>query len=426
MGVLADAVRGRSYRARCTIGEGGGIVTVRVPGRRKKICVVVASRANLARITTVLEAVRDHPALELQVIAAASALLERYGCAVEVLEASGFTPDAKIPFIIEGQTPAMMARSTGLGLLELPTAFERLEPDTVVTVADRFETIATAIAGAYMNIPVAHTQGGEVSGSIDESVRHAVTKLSHIHFPATELSARRVIAMGEDPRFVFNVGCPSIDLAARVRPGTRRDALVDHCGSGTPIDPEQPFLLVMQHGVTTEYGHGLDQMAATLRAVSSIGMQALVFLPNVDAGSADITTGIRQFREQGLAQRCHFVRNLRAEDFARLMIHCACMIGNSSAALREGAYLGTPAVSVGTRQRDRECARNVVFTTQDPGDIAEAIRAQITHGRYERSDLFGSGTAGRDIAGVLAMVNPPVQKRLHYDSADLLVDRTRV
>lgn len=387
--------------------------------RRRKICVVVASRANLARITTVLEAVRDHPALELQVIAAASALLERFGSAVTVLEAAGFRPDAKIPFIIEGQTPATMARSTGLGLLELPTAFERLEPDIVVTVADRFETIATAIAGAYMNIPVAHTQGGEVSGSIDESVRHAITKLSHIHFPATELSARRVIAMGENPRYVFNLGCPSIDLAARAQPGTRCDALINHCGPDSPIDPEEPFLLVMQHGVTTEYGHGLAQMSATLRAVSSIGMQALVFWPNVDAGSAEVAAGIRHFRAQGLAQRCQFFSNLPPEDFARLMAHCACMIGNSSAALREGAYLGTPAVSIGTRQQGRECGPNVVFTSHEPSEIADAVRAQIAHGRYESSDLFGTGTAGRDIADVLATVNPPVQKQLHYDSADL-------
>ena len=397
-----------------------------MPDRRKKVCVVVASRANLARITTVLEAVRDHPALELQVIAAASVLLERFGSAVNVLEAAGFTPDAKIPFIIEGQTPATMAKSTGLGLLELPTALERLEPNIVVTVADRFETIATAIAGAYMNIPVAHTQGGEVSGSIDESVRHAVTKLSHLHFPATELSTRRVIAMGEDPQYVFNVGCPSIDLVARTRPGARRDALINHCGAGSPIDPEQPFLLVMQHGVTTEYGHGLAQMTATLRAVSSIGMQALVFWPNVDAGSDEVAAGIRQFREQGLAQRCQFFRNLPAEDFARLMTHCTCMIGNSSAALREGAYLGTPAVSVGTRQHDRECGPNVVFTSHDPVEIAEAVRAQIAHGRYERSDLFGSGTAGRDIATVLATVNPPVQKRLHYNPTTLLGNHTTV
>ncbi|PZS37473.1 MAG: hypothetical protein DLM62_18985 [Pseudonocardiales bacterium] len=167
-------------------------------------------------------------------------------------------------------------------------------------------------------------------------------------------------------------------------------------------------------------------MTATLRAVSSIGMQALVFWPNVDAGSDEVAAGIRQFREQGLAQRCQFFRNLHAEDFALLMIHCACMIGNSSAALREGAFLGTPAVSVGTRQRDRECGPNVMFTSQDPGDIAAAVRTQLAHGRYQRSDLFGSGTAGRDIADVLATVNPPIQKRLHYDSRALLGDRTVV
>jgi len=221
---------------------------------------------------------------------------------------------------------------------------------------------------------------------------------------------------------VFNVGCPAIDLAARTHPGTRRDALIDHCGAGSPIDPEQPFLLVMQHGVTTEYGRGLDQMTTTWSAVSSIGMQALVFWPNVDAGSAEVATGIRQFREQGLADRCQFFSNVAPEDFARLMMHCACMIGNSSAALREGAYLGTPAVSIGSRQHNRECGPNVVFSSHARLEIADAVRAQIVHGRYERSNLFGSGTAGGDIADVLAMVNPPVQKRLHYDPAALLGD----
>ncbi len=386
---------------------------------RRKVCVVVASRANLARITAVLEAVRDHPALELQVISAASALLERFGTA-SLLEDAGFVPDVRIRLIIEGQTPATMAKSTGLGLLELPTAFEQLEPDMVVTVADRFETIATAIAAAYMNIPVAHTQGGEMSGSIDESVRHAVTKLSHVHFPATELSASRIIAMGEDPEYVFNCGCPSIDLAARTLPGTRHDALSRHVGDGAALDPSEPFLLVIQHAVTTEYGSSLEQINATLRAVSSIGMQTLVFWPNVDAGSYEISIGIREFREQGLAGGCHFVRNVSAEDFLRLMAHCACMIGNSSAALREGAYLGTPAVSIGTRQHNRECGPNVAYVSQDPLEIADAIRAQIAHGPYPRSYLFGDGTAGRAIAELLATIDPPVQKRLHYDPVSLL------
>jgi UDP-hydrolysing UDP-N-acetyl-D-glucosamine 2-epimerase len=378
----------------------------------RKVCVVVASRANYARIKTGLEAVRDHPDLELQLVAGASLVLERFGNALEVLTMDGFVPDATIRFIIEGETPATMAKSTGLGLLELPTVFELLQPDVVITVADRFETIATAVAAAYMNIPVAHTQGGEVSGSIDESVRHAVTKLAHIHFPATELAAQRVIAMGEDPASVFNVGCPSIDIVARTEFGLRREALEQFGGAGSPVDPGQPFVLVMQHPVTTEYGQGMDQINETLEAVAETGMQALVFWPNVDAGSEDVAKGIRTFRELGLAHGFHFFRNLPPEVFGRLMAHCACMVGNSSAAIREGSFLGTPAVTVGTRQTGRERGPNVVETGHDKDEIADAIRDQVAHGLYERSYLFGDGTAGRKIADKLSEVRPKVQKKL--------------
>jgi UDP-N-acetylglucosamine 2-epimerase len=172
--------------------------------------------------------------------------------------------------------------------------------------------------------------------------------------------------------------------------------------------------------VTTEYGHRLDQMMATLQAISSIGDQALVFWPNVDAGGNEIASAIHHFRDEGVADHCHFIHNLQADDFLRLMAHCACMIGNSSAALREGGFLGTPAVSIGTRQHLRECGPNVAFSSYDPLDIATAVRRQLAHGRYQGSDLFGDGTAGRHIAEVLATVDPPVQKRLHYHPADLL------
>jgi UDP-hydrolysing UDP-N-acetyl-D-glucosamine 2-epimerase len=391
----------------------------------RKICVVVASRANYARIKTALEAIRDHPDLELQLVAGASLVLERFGNALEVLTMDGFVPNATIRFIIEGETPATMAKSTGLGLLELPTVFELLQPDIVLTVADRFETIATAIAASYMNIPVAHTQGGEVSGSIDESVRHAVTKLAHVHFPATELAAQRVIAMGEDPASVFNVGCPSIDIVARTEFGLRREALEQFGGAGSPVDPGQPFVLVMQHPVTTEYGQGMDQINETLEAVAETGMQALVFWPNVDAGSEDVAKGIRTFRELGLAHGFHFFRNLPPEVFVKLMAHCACMVGNSSAAIREGSFLGTPAVTVGTRQLGREGGPNVIEVGHDKEEIAAAMRSQIAHGPYERSRLFGDGTAGVKIADILAQVRPQVQKKLLMPPRPVVSELTR-
>jgi UDP-hydrolysing UDP-N-acetyl-D-glucosamine 2-epimerase len=392
-----------------------------LPERRRRVAVVVASRANYARIKTVMEAIRARDDVELLVIAAASALLSRFGTAVEQMEADGFKPDATIRLIIEGENPTTMAKSTGLGLLELPTVFELLEPDIVVTVADRFETIATAIAAAYMNLTVAHTQGGEVSGSIDESVRHAVTKLAHLHFPATELSARRVIAMGEEPERVFNLGCPSIDLAARVAPGDAATVLAElnRRGTGSPLDPERPFVLMLQHPVTTEYGAGLEQVDRTLDAVAASGMQALVFWPNVDAGSEEVAKGIRVFRERGRDSGFRFLRHVPAETFIRLMTHCACMVGNSSAALREGAFLGTPAVNVGTRQQGREHAANVLDVEHSADAIADAIRDQVRHGRHERDELFGDGTAGAQIAGVLAEASVGPQKRLAYDAEAL-------
>lgn len=394
--------------------------------QRRKVCVVIASRANYARIKTAMAAIRDHPELELQVVAGASLVLERFGNAIDVLEQDGFTTDAVVRFLIEGETPTTMAKSAGLGLLELPTVFELLRPDVVVTVADRFETIATAVAASYMNIPLAHTQGGEVSGSIDESVRHAVTKLAHVHFPATELSRQRVIAMGEDPQWVYNVGCPSIDLVAQVDEGTPEQALTSLSASGVggPVDPARPYVLMMQHPVTTEYGHSFEQINRTLDAVARQGMQALIFWPNVDAGSEQTAKGIRMFREKGLAHGFHFFRNLPPERFARLMAHCACMVGNSSSALREGAFLGTPAVTVGTRQRNREHARNVVEVGYDTAEIADAIRDQIAHGRYERDELFGDGAAGRKIADHLSGALPPIQKELRYSAIDLLAGET--
>jgi UDP-hydrolysing UDP-N-acetyl-D-glucosamine 2-epimerase len=383
--------------------------------RLRRICVVVASRANYARVRTVLGSIESHPELELQIVAGASLVLERFGNAIDVMERDAFEPSATIRFIIEGETPATMAKSTGLALIELPTVFEHLEPDVVVTVADRFETMATAVAASYMNIPVAHTQGGEISGSIDESVRHAVTKLSHLHFPATALAARRIIAMGEDPGAVFNFGCPSIDIAAAVDVGDRADALEQFGGTGSRFDPTAPFVLVMQHPVTTEYGEGFDQVQRTLRAVARLGLQALVFWPNVDAGSEQVAKGLRLFRESGHADRFRFFRNLPPETFVKLMAHCACMVGNSSAALREGAFLGTPAVTIGTRQAGRERADNVVEVDYDEAAIADAMRDQIGAGRFESSVLFGNGTAGPRIAEALARERPAIQKRLVLD-----------
>jgi UDP-hydrolysing UDP-N-acetyl-D-glucosamine 2-epimerase len=345
----------------------------------------------------------------------ASALLHRFGAVVDIIRRDGFTPTATVYSIVEGETPTTMAKSTGMGIIELATQFENLRPDLVITVADRFETIATAIAASYMNIPVAHTQGGEVTGSIDESVRHAITKLSHLHFPATERARDNLIRMGEDPKTVYLTGCPSIDALASSDLSLAPDLFERYRGVGPDLDPEKPYIVVLQHPVTTEYGCGLDQINETLQAVRRLEMQTAWLWPNVDAGSDDISKGLRLYREREKPKQMHFYINFEVEDYARLINNAACLVGNSSSALREGAFLGIPAVNIGTRQSGREHGPNVVHVDYDNNAIEGAIRKQITRGRYQRSTMFGDGHAGERIARILVDTDVRLQKRLCYN-----------
>ena len=382
----------------------------------RKVCVVVGSRANYSSIKSAMCAIARHPDLELQTVVAASALLERYGHVGQLVEQDGFTPAARVYMLIEGETPATMAKSTGLGLVELPTVLEQLRPDLVLTVGDRFETMATALAAAYMNIPLAHTMGGEVSGTIDESIRHAVTKFSHIHFPACAQARDRIIRLGERAEDVYLVGCPRIDLVADVleRDGNGLGPDLFAQGVGGVFQLDRPFLLLSQHPVTTEYGAGEQQITETLQAIRRLGLPAVALWPNADAGSDDVARGMRKFREHCDDSTVHFFKNLPADVYIALMRRCRCLIGNSSSAIREGAFIGTPAVNIGTRQAMRERGRNVVDVDYHREAIADAIVEQVKHGPYESEPIYGDGHAGERIADVLAHCSWRLQKRITY------------
>ena len=384
----------------------------------RKVCVVIGSRANYGSIKSVMRAVEAHPELRLQIIVCASALLDRFGSVVDVIERDGFTPEARVNMIVEGETPVTMAKSTGLGLLELPTLFELLKPNVVVTVGDRFETMATAVAGAYMNIPLAHTMGGEVTGTIDESIRHAITKLAHIHFPANQDAADRIVRLGEDPDAVHVVGCPRIDLVAEVigNGGAELDAeWLDREGVGRDhVSTDKPFLLVSQHPVTTEYGQAEYQITETLMALHELRMPAVMLWPNVDAGSEDVSRGMRKFRESYKPDYIRFYKNFPVETYLRLMRSAACLLGNSSSSIREGAFIGTPAVNIGSRQNGRERGPNVVDVDHNRAAIADAVRHRVKNGPYSPVHLYGDGRAGARIADVLSRVPLHVQKRIQY------------
>jgi len=382
----------------------------------RKVCVLVTARASYSRIKTALRAIKQHADLELQLVVAASALLDRYGTAVRYVEQDGFEIATRVQMVLEGGNLAAMAKTTGLGVLELTTVFDNLKPDVVVTVADRFETMATAIAAAYLNVPIAHVQGGEVTGSIDEKVRHAVTKLSDLHFVASTLAAERVIRMGEDPGTVHVTGCPSIDLAASIlcQPELDFDPVQKYGGVGDSLNLSDGYLVVMQHPVTTEYGSARRQVSETLHAVRDIGMPTLWFWPNVDAGSDGTSGGVRAFRENEKPTNFHFFKNMSPEDFLRLLNNASCLIGNSSVGIRECSYLGVPVVNIGTRQFGRDRGGNVLDVDYDRHQVVGAIERHLGNGRYPQDHLYGDGRAGERIAALLSTEPLRIEKHLPY------------
>ena len=382
----------------------------------KKICVVVTARPSYSRIKTALRAIDAHPELELQLVIAASALLERYGTAINYIEKDGFKVAAKVFNILEGENLTAQAKTTGLGILELSSVFERLNPDAVVTVADRFETMATAIAASYMNIPLVHIQGGEVTGNIDEKVRHAITKLADLHLVASEDARNRVIKMGENPEKVINTGCPSIDIAKEMISMSQLsfDPFQKYGGVGSMIDIHDGYLVVMQHPVTTEYSDSKKHVLETLQAIHQLNIPTFWFWPNVDAGADGTSKGMRSFREKHNPQNIHFFKNMEPTDFLELLYHSKCLIGNSSVGVRECAYLGVPVVNIGSRQGGRERGQNIIDVDYNKDEIKAAIHKQILHGRYDNDLIYGSGESGVMIADVLSKAEFTFDKKISY------------
>lgn len=381
----------------------------------RKICVVITARASYSRIKAALLELKNNPDVELQLVVAASAMLNRYGSAYKQIEADGFVINDKVYSILEGENGITQVKTTGVGMMELASIFDRNKPDAVVTIADRYETIATAIAAAYMNIPLIHIQGGEITGNIDEKVRHAITKLADVHLAASRQAADRIIRMGEDPDYVYVTGCPSIDLAAEAmrNPVLDFDPIERYGGSGEkPFEPKD-YYVVIQHPVTDEAEHSYEQAMETLNAMYELGKNVYWIWPNPDSGSDGTSKAIRIFREHKKPQNIWFFRDIPSKDFLRILLNSNGIVGNSSVGIRECSFLGVPAVNIGSRQSKRDRAANVV----DVAPNKEAILAGIEKaGQFNResSTLYGDGCSGKKIADLIATVPLRYSKRLNY------------
>jgi UDP-hydrolysing UDP-N-acetyl-D-glucosamine 2-epimerase len=379
---------------------------------KKKICFVIASRANYGRIKPVLFELKKK--INLQIILTASSLLDRFGNLTEILIKDGFKINKKCHVMIEGGDNLGMAKSTGLSILDLSNAFDELKPDVVVTVGDRFETLATAISASYMNITLAHIQGGEVTGSIDESVRHAITKLSHIHFAATDRSKKYIIKMGEDPKFVFNTGCPSIDIVKNNKKKLK-DIKSLMNGVGQKFNFDKPYLTVIFHPVTTEFDVIKNQINILADAINEINLQVIWFWPNIDAGTDIISKVLRTFREKNKLKNVTFYKNFDVEDYITILKNTKCAVGNSSSFIREGSYLGTPSIIVGKRQNKREIGHNVIFSNFNKKNIIKKINNFIKgKKKITRNTIYGNGNASKKIAKLILNKKPSIQKTLKY------------
>ena len=377
--------------------------------KKRKICFIITSKIHHSRSLLLLEELRARDDVDLQIVVGASAILPEYGDVIPLLEKDGYKIDARITMTFAGGSPVAMAKTTGMGIAEFSTVFENLQPDLVVVRGDRYEVLSAAIAASYLNIPVAHIEGGDVTGTIDESVRHAVTKLSHIHFATNEESKNRILKMGENPSYVFNFGCPGLEIVARNSYEASND-LINFLGVGDVIDIHKPYLMVMQHPVTSEIGKNKDYVNETLHAVHEINIPTIWFWPNIDAGTDETSKGIRTFREKFNLHKMRFIKYLPPDEFIGLLKKTICLVGNSSTGIKECSILGTPAVNIGTRQNKRMRGENVIDVNYNKQNIIDAINKHMNIGRYKSSNIYHQEGTSKKITDILANIDLYTQK----------------
>ena len=385
--------------------------------KKRKICFVITSFIHYSRNLLVLEELKKRSDVDLHVIIAGTALLSKYSSKhahiKENLLKDGFKNLYEIHFNLEGSEPTTKAKTAGLGVIEFSSFYNQIKPDVVVVRGDRFEVLAATTAASLMGLPVAHIEGGDVSGSIDESIRHAVTKLSNIHFATNEDSKQRLLSMGENPKYVFNFGSPDIEMAIKFANGRGNTIDVSKTGSGGSVDRKGDFLVVFYHPVTTEL-HNIKKNTQTLiDSIHELGIPTIWFWPNFDTGAEEISQVLRSFNDNVIGHKIRFMRYLPPKEFLSILNTSTCLVGNSSSGIKECSYLGVPVVNIGTRQAKRLRGKNLIDIGHDKNAIKRAIKKQLKHGKYNVDQTYHKNGTSKNIAQKLACVPLHTQKNFH-------------
>uniref|UniRef100_A0AAA9T6W1 Glucosamine (UDP-N-acetyl)-2-epimerase/N-acetylmannosamine kinase n=2 Tax=Bos TaxID=9903 RepID=A0AAA9T6W1_BOVIN len=382
--------------------------------RKLRVCVATCNRADYSKLAPIMFGIKMEPEFfELDVVVLGSHLIDDYGNTYRMIEQDDFDINTRLHTIVRGEDEAAMVESVGLALVKLPDVLNRLKPDIMIVHGDRFDALALATSAALMNIRILHIEGGEVSGTIDDSIRHAITKLAHYHVCCTRSAEQHLISMCEDHDRILLAGCPSYDKLLSAK---NKDYMsIIRMWLGDDVKPKD-YIVALQHPVTTDIKHSIKMFELTLDALISFNKRTLVLFPNIDAGSKEM---VRVMRKKGIEHHPNFraVKHVPFDQFIQLVAHAGCMIGNSSCGVREVGAFGTPVINLGTRQIGRETGENVLHVrdadTQDK--ILQALHLQFGK-QYPCSKIYGDGNAVPRILKFLKSIDlqEPLQKKFCF------------
>lgn len=368
-----------------------------------KVLTVITARASYSRFKGTLIELENNNQIDSKIVCTCSAIMEKFGNISKVIESDGLKVVRSVCTEIEGNELEAMPLTVANTLNQLTSIFKYENPDFIITIADRYETISTAISASYMNIPLIHIQGGEVTGNIDEKVRHSISKLADFHFVSTDRAKKRLIKMGENPNTIFNTGCPSLDIIKEkneinIESLSSKLNQLDHKND---LDHKNGFIVFLLHSETENHTESFARTKKILNKISSLNKQLIIFWPNPDAGTEGVSKAIRIFKNNNETKNYIYVKNLESKFFLKLLDECDFLIGNSSVGIRECSYMGVPVINIGDRQRGRDRGSNVIDKSWEEINNAD-LKTIINKHSITKDNLYGDGESSKKISKLIS------------------------
>ena len=380
----------------------------------RTIAVVTGTRADYSYLKPLMDEIQKDKSLHLLTIITGMHLLAKYGDTFKLVERE-FPSSVKIEMPLDGDQLIDMASYLSVGIKNFSDFLNVNSPDILLVLGDRTESLAAALAAVYLNIPLAHVNGGDVSGTtIDESIRHVITKLAHIHFAHTKENAKRIIKMGENPNRVFVTGALTIDAIYQIIKVTKKDIF-----NAYNLNPLKKTILAVQHPITTLKDRGYSQMEELVEALDELNYQTLMIYPNCDAGGNKFIELIEKYKDN---RNFHIIKNMPHSDYVNIMSHVDLMIGNSSSGIIESPSFNIPVINLGSRQQGRERSENILDVFPDKNKIIESIDFVFNDSIFKDKvksckNIFGDGTASKKIVNILKNIKLDetfIQKQIYY------------